>query len=67
MLPTQHYQTETMNGDNKTYEINEVMLLHAQRHKARTENEGIRAKNNVINYISLRNKLKHFTPTFSEL
>ena len=40
LLSTQHYRTETMNGNNETHEINEVTLQHTQRHKAREENEG---------------------------
>ena len=42
LLPTQRYQTETMDEDHETHEINEMTLLHAQRHKAEKRNEGIR-------------------------
>ena len=35
MLPTQHYQVESMNENSGTHKIHEVTLLCAQRHKAR--------------------------------
>ena len=52
LLPTQRYQTETMNEDHETREINEVTRLHAQRHTTGTWNEGIETQDNVVYHTS---------------
>ena len=54
LSPTQRYQTETMNEDHETHEINEVTLphTHTQRRTTGKRNEGIETQDNIVDHKS---------------
>ena len=52
MLPTQHYQVESMNETSGTHKIHEVTLLRAQRQKARKENNEEKPEHKIMQLIT---------------